>query len=168
MNKCVFLDRDGVLNLDHGDYTWQLEDFVVMPGVAEALEKLKASGYLLVVITNQAGIAKGLYGHEDVRACHQKLQEETGHLIDAFYYSPYHPSASESLGRKPGTLLFEKAIARFDIDIHQSWMVGDRTRDMEAGKKVGLKTIFIELFEAQPQWADFKAHSLKEATKFIV
>lgn len=168
MNKCVFLDRDGVLNQDHGDYTWRLDDFVILPGVGEALKKLKDAGYLLIVITNQAGIAKGLYGHEDVKACHDKLQKETGSLIDAFYYSPYHPSVNESIGRKPDTLLFEKGIARFDIDSTQSWMVGDRGRDMEAGKKMGLKTIFIELMEEVPALADYKAKSLLEATKFII
>jgi len=168
MNKCVFLDRDGVLNQDNGDYTWTLDEFIVLPGVAEALRRLKDAGYLLVVVTNQAGIAKGLYGHADVDACHQKLQMETGNLIDAFYYSPYHPSVSESIGRKPGTLLFEKAVAKFNIDTTKSWMVGDRGRDMEAGKKMGLQTIFIELHEEIPTLADYRAQSLKEACEIIL
>ncbi|MDX5437853.1 MAG: HAD-IIIA family hydrolase, partial [Pontibacter sp.] len=73
MQKCVFLDRDGVLNRERGDYTYSLEHFEVLPHVPEALKMLKENGYLLIVVTNQAGVAKGLYQKSDVLACHQKL-----------------------------------------------------------------------------------------------
>src|SRR5687767_9623731 len=109
--KAIFLDRDGVLNAERGDYTYRLEEFEVLPGVPEALKLLKEHGYLLIVVTNQGGIAKGLYTKEEVFACHEKLQQACGHIIDALYYAPSHPSVSESLSRKPDSLMLEKAIA---------------------------------------------------------
>lgn len=117
MNKCIFLDRDGVINKDYVDYTYKVEDFEILPNVIEGLKKFKEAGYLLVVITNQSGIAKGVYGHEDVLACHDYFQQESGNLIDRYYYCPYHPVESESLTRKPESLMFEKAIAKFNVDI---------------------------------------------------
>ena len=116
MNKCIFLDRDGVLNVERGDYTYEPEDFIIEDRVPEAIQLIKEAGYLAIVITNQAGISKGLYTRKQMQACHGILMEKTGHLIDHIYYSPYHPSFSESLTRKPETLMIEKAIAKFDID----------------------------------------------------
>ncbi|MGV3505576.1 MAG: D-glycero-alpha-D-manno-heptose-1,7-bisphosphate 7-phosphatase [Adhaeribacter sp.] len=142
-NKCVFLDRDGVLNQEMGDYTYRTEDFIVIPGVVQALQDLKSQGYLLVVVTNQAGIAKGLYTRQHVKACHQKLQEACGHLIDALYYAPSHPSVSASLSRKPGSLMLERALARFYIDPAASWMVGDRLRDIAAAQQAGVAGILV-------------------------
>ncbi|MBF8963137.1 HAD family hydrolase [Pontibacter sp. FD36] len=141
--KCVFLDRDGVLNRERGDYTYTLEDFEVLPGVPEALALLKQNGFLLIVVTNQGGIAKGLYTKADVMACHQKLQDACDHLIDALYYAPSHPDYSESLSRKPDSLMLERAIARYNIDPAQSWMVGDSHRDLEAAEKVGIRSIIV-------------------------
>lgn len=143
MNKAVFLDRDGVLNQEIGEYVWEVEKFVVLPGVAESLARLKAAGFHLIVVTNQAGIAKGLYTAAHVAACHQKLQEATGHLIEAFYFAPGHPSVSESLARKPGSLMLEKALARFRLEPARCWIVGDRLRDMEAGHRVGVRGILV-------------------------
>src|SRR5689334_7180994 len=122
----IFLDRDGVLNVERGDYTYKLADFIVCPGVAEALQKLKQAGYLLIVVTNQGGIAKGIYTKADMQACHQKLQQETGNLIDAIYYSPDHPFVSKSLSRKPASLMLEKAIAKFNTDLGNSFIIGDQ------------------------------------------
>ena len=116
MNKCVFLDRDGVLNEDRTDYVYRVEDFIIPDGVPEALRSLKEAGYLLIVVTNQAGIAKGLYTRDDMMACYNYLQEQCGHLIDDIYYSPHHPAYdSHSLTRKPDSLLLEKAMAKYDI-----------------------------------------------------
>ena len=167
MNKCVFLDRDGVLNYDNVNYTWKLEEFRIMPGVAEALKILKDKGYYLVIITNQSGIAKGVYNHEDVLNCYNYLQEQTGFLIDEMHYSPHHSSTTESLITKPGTLSFEKAIAKYDLDINQSWMVGDMERDLIPAKKIGLKTILIPHRTPESSYADFKADSLLEACNYI-
>ena len=159
-NKAVFLDRDGVLNDEIGDYVWELDQFVVSAGVPESLAQLKQAGYYLIVVTNQAGIAKKLYTAADVHACHAKLQATCGHLIDAFYFAPAHPTVSESLLRKPDSLMLEKALARFHLDPAQCWMVGDRYRDMEAGMKAGVRGIMVGETEAvnyQPYVADLRA-----------
>ncbi|MEQ9414244.1 MAG: HAD family hydrolase [Cyclobacteriaceae bacterium] len=142
-SKCVFLDRDGVLNEDRPDYAYQLDHFKILPGVPEALQGLKDAGYLLIVVTNQSGIAQGIYTQQEMEMCHNYLQEKCGGLIDHFYFSPYHPKLTESLGRKPGTLLFEKGIAKFGIDPELSWMIGDRERDLIPAKQLGMKTILI-------------------------
>lgn len=141
--KCVFLDRDGVLNREIGDYTYRLEDFDVLPRVPEALMLLKEHGFLLIVVTNQGGIAKKLYTKADTMACHQKLQDSCGAIIDAIYYAPGHHTVSASLSRKPDSLMLERAIAKYRLDPSESWMVGDAIRDMEAGEKVGVKTILV-------------------------
>ena len=117
MNKCIFLDRDGVLNVERGEYSYKPEDFIIEHKVPEALKKLKELGYYLVVITNQAGIAKGIYGAEDVLRCHETLQKSCGHVIDKLYFSPYHQNFTESLSRKPDSLMFEKATGSEDTRV---------------------------------------------------
>lgn len=143
MNKCIFLDRDGVLNVERGDYTFLPKDFKIIDGVSEAIEKIKSCGYLVIVVTNQAGISKGRYTRYQMHDCHAILMEKTRFMIDKIYYSPYHPSFSASLSRKPDTLMIEKAIAKFDIDPDASWLIGDRDSDIECGQKMGLQTILI-------------------------
>jgi D-glycero-D-manno-heptose 1,7-bisphosphate phosphatase len=167
-NKCVFLDRDGVLNEDLGDYLYKLEDLVIPEGVAEALNSLKKAGYLLIVITNQAGIAQGLYQADAVYAIHEQMQQASGGMLDDLYFSPHHPKfTGESLTRKPDTLMLEKAIAKYNIDLATSWMVGDRDRDMIAGRNTGLKTIHV-IPENEPSSGDYCAVSLFEAAKIIL
>lgn len=141
--RAIFLDRDGVLNEERGDYTWRPEDFRVLPDVPAALHRLVAAGFRLIVITNQAGVAKGLYSRADVAACHQKLQAAVGGVLDAFYVATGHPLISASLGRKPGTLLLEKAIARFGLAPAACWFVGDRGRDIAAGRHLGCRTVRV-------------------------
>lgn len=171
MNKCIFLDRDGVLNVERGDYTFIPKDFVIPDGVPEAVKKIKEAGFLAVVVTNQAGITKrpkGLFTREQMNVCHDILMEKTGRLIDKIYYSPYHPTFSESLTRKPETLMIEKAIAKFNIDPTRSWLIGDRARDIECGQRMGLKTVLItkkQLDRCQP---DLVAENLAEAVTKIV
>lgn len=165
--KCVFLDRDGVLNRERGDYTYKLEDFEVLPGVPEALTLLRQHGYLLVVVTNQAGVAKGLYQRADMLACHQKLQEACETLIDAIYYAPHHPDYSESLSRKPDSLMLERAIAKYNIDPAHSWMVGDALRDLEAAGKVGVKAVLVGGQHPQQTHA-WQAPDLWEAAQLIL
>lgn len=170
MNKCVFLDRDGVLNEEIGRYVWQVCDFEIRPGIIDLLKFFKSKGFLLIVITNQGGIARGMYTHEDVKKCHDHFQKECGNLIDAFYYSPYQNSFSASLGAKPGTLLFERAIAKYNIDPTASWMIGDKDRDILPATKLGIKTIRLitEDEEQEPRIADFTLRALKEVKEVIL
>lgn len=168
MNKCVFLDRDGVLNKDNPNYTYRIENFEILPGVVEGLTRLKGAGYRLIVVTNQSGIAQGLYTQQQMEACHAYLQQACGHQIDHFYFSPYHPSVTASLARKPGTLLFEKAIARFAIDVKASWMIGDRGRDLIPARALGIRTIQIG-HEVEPEnRGEFIVENLLEAADLIL
>lgn len=170
MNKCVFLDRDGVLNRETGTYVYRPAELIIPDGVPQALRMLKAAGYKLVVVTNQAGIAKGLYSGKEVLQCYQFIQDACDGVLDALYFCPYHPRYdSESLSRKPGSLLLEKAVARFTIDTAQSWMVGDRQRDLEAAKRVGVKGIFIRnAEESVPPYAVYTADDLLGGANYIL
>lgn len=167
MKKCVFLDRDGVLNEEIGNYAYNEETFKIIDNVPQVLLALKKAGYLLIVITNQAGIAKGVYTRDDVKKCHELLQQRCNYAIDDLYFSPHHENYdTASLLKKPDSLMIEKAMAKYGIDPAQSWMVGDNPRDILAGKKVGLKTIAIN-HDQQESQADYWAGSLLEANQFI-
>ncbi len=169
MNKCVFLDRDGVLNEDRADYVYRVKDFIIPDGVSEALRLLKDAGYLLIVITNQAGIAKGLYTRDDVMVCYDYLQQQCGNVIDDIYYSPHHPQYnSASLTRKPGSLMLEKAMAKYGIIPNNSWMIGDALRDMQAGRRVGVRTIRIMDQPEISDECDACAATLLEASRFVL
>jgi D-glycero-D-manno-heptose 1,7-bisphosphate phosphatase len=167
MTSCVFLDRDGVLNVERGTYTWEVKNFEIIPGVAESLKKLKEAGYMLIVVTNQAGIGRGLYSRSDMEECHRYLSEQTRNILDDIYYATTHPDFSESLLRKPDSLMFEKAIARYRIDPGRSWMVGNSERDLIPAKKLGIKTIYIGNFRDVDQ-NQMVAGDLVQATEFIL
>jgi D-glycero-D-manno-heptose 1,7-bisphosphate phosphatase len=166
VNKCIFLDRDGVINRDNPDYIYKVEEFEILPGVIEGFKKLKEEGYLLIVITNQSGIRKGIYSTEDMQACHDHFQQVSNHLIDKFYYSPYHPFYTESLTRKPESLMFEKAIAKFDIDVSKSWMLGDKERDLIPAEKLGIRGILINSYLSSTRWSS--VHHMSEAVQLIL
>lgn len=168
MNKCVFLDRDGVINEDNPNYTFRVGDFKIMDGVIESLQQLKSRGYFLVVVTNQSGIAQGLYTREQMEECHRYFQQQSNNAISHFYFSPDHPTVSASLSRKPNTLMFEKAIAKFNIEIRDSWMIGDRGRDIVPAKKLGIKTIQVGNEIEDHERAEYMVSSLAEATKIIL
>jgi D-glycero-D-manno-heptose 1,7-bisphosphate phosphatase len=142
----VFLDRDGVINRERGEHTWRLEDFEILPDVAEAIRTINASGRLVIVISNQSGIGLGLYGKAEVERLHDYLHAQLaaqGAAIDAVYYCPHHPTQGRCLCRKPGSLLLERAIARHAIDASNSVMIGDRERDVEAAAAAGVKGILV-------------------------
>lgn len=147
MNKAVFFDRDGVINKEVGDYVWQLENFIINDGVAEFMMDLQQRNFLIIVITNQGGIAKGLYSKEEVEYLHLHLErvlKNKGITIDEIYYCPHHPEEGNCLCRKPGSQLTEKAIARFNIDPSRSYFIGDRQRDIDSGEAAGVKGILVE------------------------
>jgi D-glycero-D-manno-heptose 1,7-bisphosphate phosphatase len=145
--KAIFLDRDGVLIQERGDYTWLLEDLKINSGVVEALQQFTKQGFLLIVISNQAGIGKGLYSKADADYLHHHISRNlglNGIKIEEYYYCPHHPTTGKCICRKPDSLLLEKAIARFNIDPTQSYFIGDADRDIEAGLKAGVIAVKIE------------------------
>ncbi len=145
-NKAVFLDRDGVINKEQGNYVTHLEDFIINIGVVEALKIFRDKNYLLIVISNQGGIAKGICTKEEVDYLHHHLHrsfKNNGIQLSAIYYCPHHPDVTNCICRKPDSQMLEKAMARFNIDPLQSYFIGDADRDMEAGKKAGVKTIKV-------------------------
>jgi D-glycero-D-manno-heptose 1,7-bisphosphate phosphatase len=146
MRRAVFLDRDGVINRERGEHTWRLEEFEVLPDVPQALFALQEAGMAIVVITNQSGIGLGLYRHADVQRLHRYLHDvlsEHDVLLTDIYYCPHHPDRGACLCRKPGSLLFERAIARHDIDPKGSVMIGDRERDLLAAQRAGVRGILV-------------------------
>jgi D-glycero-D-manno-heptose 1,7-bisphosphate phosphatase len=146
-HKAVFLDRDGVINQEIGRYVSDIDDFVLNPGVLQAIRKLKQSGFLVIVITNQGGISRGLYTKEKLDCMHNILNEQLARFeiaIDEIYICPHHDKIEKCLCRKPNSLLLEKAITRFNIDVTQSVLIGDSERDIIAAERVGLKGIKVE------------------------
>lgn len=148
MKKAVFLDRDGVLNKELGDYVCRLEDFKVLEHNFNVLKELQDRGYLLIVITNQGGLAKAWYTEETLGKMHDHLKKtyaEQGILLTEIYYCRHHPEYNgKCLCRKPGSLMLEKAVARFGIDASASYFIGDRERDVIAGEAAGVKGILID------------------------
>ncbi|MEJ7780513.1 MAG: HAD family hydrolase [Daejeonella sp.] len=148
MNKAVFLDRDGVLNKELGDYVCRVEDFHVLEHNFEPLKELQNRGYLLIVITNQGGLAKGWYSPETLSMMHNHLKSTyaaQGITITEVYFCNHHPQYNGNcLCRKPGSLMLEKAIARFNINASASYFIGDRERDVMAGEAAEVKGILID------------------------
>lgn len=147
----VFLDRDGTINVEK-DYLCCPEDFEFYPGVPLALKKLKESGYFLIVVTNQSGVARGYFSLAEVDALHNHLQKklhEFGTGVDGFYICPHHPEQGSGEYRKqcdcrkgkPGLLL--KAAADFRIDMSKSYMIGDKLADIEAGIRAGCRPVLV-------------------------
>lgn len=155
--KAVFLDRDGVINHDPEDYTTKVEDFELLPGTIDALEILHHKGYKLIIITNQGGIAKGLYKENAPQEMFEVLNDECkkrGFEMTDQFFCIHHPDFGNCLCRKPGSLMIERALHRYKLDSSQCVMVGDRDRDIEAAASVGVRGILLErnkgLVEALP------------------
>ncbi len=152
-NKAVFFDRDGTLNVDK-DYLYRIEDFQWVEGAVEALRYCHDHGYLVVVITNQSGVARGYYTEADVHKLHswmnQQLEQMGEKPIDAFYYCPHHPKAKvaeyacECSCRKPQPGLVLRAIKELDIDPAKSLMVGDKQRDVASGEAAGVPGVLYQ------------------------
>lgn len=148
MNKAVFLDRDGIINVEIGDYIKRFEDFTLTPQLGEGLKILQDRGYLLIIITNQGGLAKNLYTVQELDKMHDFLKAEMQKFNVNFteiYYCPHHPDYNgKCLCRKPDSLMLEKAMAVYNIDPAQSYFIGDKQRDVDAGEKVGVKGVLVE------------------------
>ena len=145
--KAIFLDRDGVLNRELNDYITKVKDFEILRYQIAPLKRLYDEGYLLIVITNQGGIAQGRYTETTLHEMHTLLFsafESEGAKITHAYYCPHHPTVSEPCEcRKPLPGMLLQAIATYDIDPSKSIMIGDKPRDVEAANTAGIKGILI-------------------------
>ncbi|MHB8255893.1 MAG: D-glycero-beta-D-manno-heptose 1,7-bisphosphate 7-phosphatase [Acidiferrobacterales bacterium] len=146
--RAVFLDRDGTINVEKS-YLYRLEDWEWIPGAIDAIRNLNRAGYLVIVVTNQAGIARGMYGEEDVRRLHEQIDAELAPLgarIDAYYYCPHHPDFGARIAcscRKPSPGMILQASRDWDIDLSHSYIVGDKLADVEAGLAAGVTPILV-------------------------
>ncbi|MDG2953393.1 D-glycero-beta-D-manno-heptose 1,7-bisphosphate 7-phosphatase [Bisgaard Taxon 10/6] len=150
MKKAIFLDRDGTLNIDHG-YVHRIDDFHFIEGSIEALQKLKAMGFLLVLVTNQSGIARGYFSEEQFLQLTEWMDwslADRGVDLDGIYYCPHHPQGQGEYKqdcdcRKPKSGMLQQAIRELNIDPAQSFMVGDKVEDLLAaqGAKVRSKIL---------------------------
>ena len=145
-NPAIFLDRDGVINVDTG-YVYLVDDFKFIDGVIDALLQLKQKGYLLVVVTNQSGIARGLFTEEQFMSLTEWMDwslADRGVDLDGIYFCPHHPSEGSDqyrkscTCRKPGPDMILDAVKHLDIDLTRSYMVGDKPSDMKAAINAGV------------------------------
>lgn len=149
--RAVFLDRDGTINVEV-QYLSQVEDFQFIPGVPWALKRLKDAGFLLVVVTNQSGIGRGLYDEAALESIHSHMHADLakfGAAIDACYFCPHHPEHAigdyhqECGCRKPLPGMLQQAAQDLDIDLAASFMIGDKLADVEAGIAAGCSSLLV-------------------------
>lgn len=185
MNKAVFLDRDGTINEEMG-YINHVSRFKIFKFVPEAIKILNNAGYLVIVVTNQSGLARGYFDENLINMLHasllKKVQKESA-KIDAIYFCPHHPTEGIQKYRincdcrKPKPGMIKQAQKEFDISLNKSIMIGDRYKDVEFGKQLGLKTIMVltgyglgeytfqrHLWNEQP---DLVCNNLLEAAQII-
>jgi D-glycero-D-manno-heptose 1,7-bisphosphate phosphatase len=180
-NKAIFLDRDDTVIEDPG-YINNPDQVKLLEGVPESFIELKALGYKLIIASNQSGVARGIVTEKVLAQIHDRLKQmltEKGAQLDRIYYCPYHPDgvvpkySKESDLRKPNPGMLLAAAKDMDIDLTQSWVIGNSSRDTEAGSRVGCKTILIELPARQEQpklgqpKPDYRAVNMKEAVNII-
>ncbi len=180
VNKAVFLDRDGVINREV-DVLRSIKQLKLLPAAAKAVRKINKIGFLAVILTNQPVIARGWLTEKEMDKIHEvliKRLDKKSAKIDAIYYCPHHPNANlkkyrlKCSCRKPNTGLIKKAAKELKIDIKKSFMVGDRTADILAGKRAGLKTILVKTgyagkdgkYKVRP---DFTAKNISGAVEII-
>jgi len=172
MARAVFLDRDGVINrtivrngLPYPPHN--LAELEVLPGVAESLRRLREAHYYLIVVTNQPDVARGTQTKETVEAIHNFLKAQ---LPIHDFRVCYHDDSANCHCRKPKPGMILDAAEVYDIDLSQSFLVGDRWRDIEAGSRAGCKTIFIDYHYSEPNHSqpDIVLHSLAEAADWIL
>ncbi len=183
-HKAVFVDRDDTLIEDFG-YISNPAQVKLLPGVELAIKSLRQAGYKIVCVTNQSGVARGMFTEEELEAIHDELYRQLaakGTELDGLYYCPYHPDgtvesyAKDSELRKPSPGMLLEAAEQMQLDLAASWMVGNDARDMEAGKRAGCRTVLIrppgedlgdEQADQQPQ-ADHTVRNLVEAAREIL
>lgn len=175
MNKAVFLDRDGTINVDV-DYLSNVEGFKFLPGALEALVRLAKTDYLIIIITNQSGVGRGYFTEERLKEINTKMCceiEKAGGRIDAIYYCPHRPE-EKCTCRKPATGMIEDAKRDYNINITASFMVGDATRDVQLAINAGCIPILVETGKAGKDGeypaavAQYRAKNLAEAIDIII
>jgi D,D-heptose 1,7-bisphosphate phosphatase len=181
-NRAVFLDRDGTLNEDPG-YISDPEKVVLFPETGNSLFMLKKYGFLLIVISNQSGISRGIMTSKDVDAVNEKINgllSEYKVKIDAFYFCPAHPdysTAEECECRKPSPKMVFEAAKEFNVDMSESYIIGDTFADIQCGKNAGLKTILVKtgkgeenfsILQKENNFPTFVAENLANACNFIL
>jgi D-glycero-D-manno-heptose 1,7-bisphosphate phosphatase len=171
-NKAFFFDRDGIVNVRLvGDYVKNIDEFEFIPEFFSIFKLIKSLGYLVILITNQQGVGKGLMTNENLEEIHRymqvKIKQETGFSFDDIFVST-DLADSGSWRRKPNPGMILEAMDKNNIDTHNSWIIGDSPSDAIAGKSVGLSTIFVGKFskEEQPK-ADFIFENLAQVRTFI-
>jgi D-glycero-D-manno-heptose 1,7-bisphosphate phosphatase len=171
----VFLDRDGTVVVER-DYLADPERAELVPSAATALSRLAAAGFALIVVTNQSGIARELYGEADYLAVRQRiaeLLEREGVVLDGVYHCPHHPDYTGPCAcRKPGTLLFEQAITEHGLDPTRSFFIGDRLKDLEPARRLGGRGILVRTGygrEHEAEAAEFEVvNDVTEAADLIL
>jgi D-glycero-D-manno-heptose 1,7-bisphosphate phosphatase len=172
--KTIFLDRDGVIN-EEIEYLHEPEKFLLIPKVLEALKQFQSAGYRLAIVTTQAGIGLGYFSKEDFYKVNKKmlgLFHKEDIVIDKVYFCP-HGKADGCSCRKPETALFERGVREIGVDLEKSFMIGDKTGDILAGSRMGLRTVLVETghagkdkeFEIKP---DFVAKDLFDASNWVL
>ncbi len=143
MNKAIFLDRDGIINKKVPVKEWvkNTDELIYLPKVKEIISIMKKKGYLVIIVSNQSGINRGIIKKENLEKINEKLKNDFE--IDGFYYCPHLPEEN-CVCRKPKTGLIEKAAIDFNIDVKNSWLIGDNDYDMAAGKSAGCKTLMVD------------------------
>lgn len=172
MNRAAFLDRDGVINqkAPEGQYVTRWEDMKFLPGVPEAIAQLNRAGLQVILISNQRCVAKGLISVSELEALHQRMQHwlaERGAVIDAIYYCPHEKTQPPCDCRKPAPGMLLQAAREHQIDLPNSWMIGDSASDMEAGLRAGCKTLRIQS-TGKDSKANLSATSLAEAVPMLL
>lgn len=172
MRRAVFLDRDGTL-IEEVNFLSDPQQVSLFPGTIEALRLLRDKGFLLVVVTNQSGVGRGLFGEDSVASVHSRIQELTGDLIDAFYFCPHLPDEGCEC-RKPSDGMLRSAVDEFNIDLAHSWMVGDKSLDVMTGLGVGMKSILVRTGygsaheSALSEKSHFAVDEIKQAAELII
>lgn len=174
----VFLDRDGTLNVEK-HYLHRYDDWEWIPGAVDAVRALNRSGFVVVVVTNQAGIARGYYDEASVQQLHARVDRDlaaVGAAIDAYYLCPHHPDYGARLDcacRKPAPGMVMRAAEEHGIDLASSWMIGDRESDMEAARRCGVRPLLVATGYGERSRATFEPTvpyfpSIAEAVAWIL
>jgi D-sedoheptulose 7-phosphate isomerase/D-glycero-D-manno-heptose 1,7-bisphosphate phosphatase len=182
-HHAIFLDRDGTINHNSG-YVKDPSQIILLPGVSEGIKKLKDEfGFKAIVISNQAGVSKGIMTSGDVESVNDRINEllkNEGTGIDAFFYCPFHPDLDppeKSNCRKPSPFMIVQAAEEHGIDLSKSYMIGDKASDVESGINAGVKTVLINSEDNRNEISilhnlgkkpNFTAANFKEVCDFII